>query len=310
MRRANTLSVLLALGSAALGLSACEGFEKSPGLLDALVAPAPPEVTVVTFDLGADRGTGDNAWTRRRTLVVAHLRALTPDIAALRGTSAAKLREVLADLSPPAQQSSQPDAAPRILAVGAGEAGGSGRDGDDLAPILYREDRFDLLAAGGLELGNPAATDGQPAANLVVWARLREKRTTRTLLVINLAAASGGPPVRPESVLALVRSTQRPGDRVVLALGLAPASAPAVLRELASELPDTFAAAAATGAVSTINAFGDPHEQVRADAILCSPGLPVLGAGVADSRPGGRFISDRHAVWTRVVLSRPEPARR
>jgi hypothetical protein len=124
-----------------------------------------------------------------------------------------------------------------------------------------------------------------------VWARLRERRTSRTLLVVNAPdPPPGSPPIGLQRLSDVAGALRRPGDRVVLCVGgwgaaregSASVAAPA-------GLADSFAAAA------------DPGE-ARGAAIVCSTELPVRSAGVLGLAPGPRE-GGGDVVWARIVLA-------
>ena len=126
------------------------------------------------YGLAAD---GDNRWERRRHLALARIRAFVPDLLGLQecrdDDQAACIRAGLADC--------------QFLGV---HRQGPGDTALEMAPLVFRSGRFDLLAAGWFWLSDTPEVPGSrsPEAafpRTLTWARLGCRQSRRELVFAN-----------------------------------------------------------------------------------------------------------------------------
>jgi len=176
-RRPRARELLLAL---AFGLGLGLGFGPAASASDPAAAGAPPdraapgELRVMTFNIRYGTAPdGENAWEKRRELLVETIRAFQPDVL---GT-----QECLAG-----QAEFLRGALPGYGCVGVGRD--DGKLAGEMCAVFYREDRLQLAAEGHFWLSETpeiAGSRGWDAAlpRIVSWARLRDRADTLRTLV-------------------------------------------------------------------------------------------------------------------------------
>lgn len=104
------------------------------------------QIRVMSFNIRcASADDGEHCWPNRRQLVIDRIRAFDPDLLGLQ------------ECRDDAQAAFIRDALPDYAFCGVRR----GRDADiEMAPVLYRRDRFDALAAGHFWLGSDPANAG------------------------------------------------------------------------------------------------------------------------------------------------------
>ncbi len=203
-----------------------------------------------------------------------------------------------------------------------------GREAGEYSAILYRSDRFEVLAESTEWLSATpdvpgSATWGNEIPRIVTWARLRDRQSERTFYVYNTHWDHQSQPSRERSAFFLLHHiAARDHADPVLVMGDfnagednrafrqligAPASAhaPADAGSEGVGLTDTFRTMYPDSVtVGTFNGFEGDVAGPKIDAILTSPGWLVRGAGIVRDRIGGRYPSDHYPVVTRLLLSR------
>ncbi|MGB3544221.1 endonuclease/exonuclease/phosphatase family protein [Rubrivirga sp.] len=260
---------------------------------------AEPSATarVMTFNIRLDVASdGPDAWPNRTDAVVATI--LEADIVGIQ------------------------EATPEMVAVlderlPMFERFGIGRDADgggEQSAVLYRTDRFDLEDGGTFWLSPTPQVPGSVGwdaaiTRIATWTRLRDRATSRPLVVVNTHFDHVGVEARRESAALLARRAPE------LAGG-----APLVVMGDLNTTPDTDAYAALAdledawlvsetrpvGSAGTWNAFGRATNERRIDYVFVR-GARVLEVETLDRTVGDvlgtdnpRLPSDHHAVAATV----------
>lgn len=285
--------------------------------------PAP--LRVMSFNIRTSTiDDGENAWPRRRDVLIETIRSANCDVLGLQEVMAEQLAAVLAAL-------------PEYDYYGVGRDDGA--SGGEFAPILFRKDRLELVSAGHFWL---SATPDRPGSvgwdaalpRIATWARLTFRSNPfREFYVYNTHFDHVGEAARRESARLLRRSIEIIGGRPVLVLGdfnAAPGSDP--YRELTgsrgnlAELRDAFvelglaprsadagttapasdaeAAAATAMPLGTFHGFsGVPGERI--DWVLHNRQWQTLNAAVIATALQGVWPSDHFPVTATLRLREP-----
>lgn len=264
---------------------------------------------VASFNIryaGADDG--PNAWNLRKDGVKRVIQEANPDIIGLQEVEAVQadwLREQF----------------PSHTFHGVGRADGA--RGGEFAPILVRGSRFTIEQAGHFWLSETpeiAGSKGWDGAceRMASWARLRDRTTNRTILILNTHLDHVGVLARRNG-LELIRSRIRSlaGDSCVIVTGdfnLAADQDPANLLihpmdPDSSALHDTFRTVfpIRDADEATFNGWKRVIDGSRIDWILASSHLTPLGASIERAEPGGRFASDHFMVTATLRYAPPAP---
>lgn len=269
-RRAS-LAVAAWLGIASFVLAligGCAGFEKRPGVLEAVgVLPAPPsDVAIMSFNIRyGTADDGENAWPNRRELVVGAIAAHDPDVLGLQEALRFQLDELRAAL-------------PEYAEVGVGRD--DGRTKGEYSPVFYRRDRFSAVDGGTFWLSDTpevagSMTWGNRLPRICTWVRLRERSHPargiaggRVLVVYNLHLDHESEESRRESAELLARrieTTVRPSEAVIVTGDLNCGEESPALRFLRGEILSAVDPSAATPAVRSWSGLKDTYRQAHAD---------------------------------------------
>ena len=166
-------------------------------------------VRVMTFNIRyASAPDGENAWAKRRELVVSTIEGFDPDVLGLQEAEQSQI-DALAQ------------ALPDMCSIGVGrEANGGG----EYSAIFYRRSRFDLMAADTFWLSaTPEApgsrTWGNALPRIVTWARLLDRTDRRRFSVFNTHWDHQSEPARVASAALLaerVAARVAAGDPVLV----------------------------------------------------------------------------------------------
>jgi endonuclease/exonuclease/phosphatase family metal-dependent hydrolase len=292
--------------AAGLVLGATAHFRKAPDAATAAAVPASSgSVRVMSFNIRYGTAEdGEDAWPRRRDLVVETIRAFDPDVLGLQEALRFQLDELAAAL-------------PGYAEVGVGRDDGV-RAGE-YAAILFRSERFEPLASGTFWLSDepekPAsATWGNRIPRICTWVSLRDRATGTATLVLNthFDHESAGSRERAAALIAERIDAFRDGSEIVLTgdFNTPPDSGPmARLRSAAGTSPpglrDAFSTAHPDSAdPGTFHGFRGTPSGGRIDAILVSGGWEVRAAGVIRASRDGRYPSDHFPVSAILLRSR------
>jgi endonuclease/exonuclease/phosphatase family metal-dependent hydrolase len=269
-------------------------------LLLAVAAAAGGELKVMTFNLRYASSAGPTAWDHRRPLVRDVIRLRQPDLLGTQEGLAPQLAELHADL-------------PGYRRIGQGREGDN--RGEHMA-IFILADRFDVLAAGDFWLSEtpeiPASRSwGNTLPRMATWARLRDRKTRRELVLFNTHLDHQSQPSRERAAdLLRARLDALPAELPVLLVGdfNAVAGANPVHARLLAQgfLTDLFRSAPIrrNAELDTYNGFLPARREGRhIDWILGrGPWIP-LEAEVVDFSRDGRFPSDHFPVVVRLRLN-------
>lgn len=300
MRRYTRSVPRLLLVLSCLLVAACATTGTSPRA----VSKAEDALVAVTANLRTSSAPdGDNAWPLRKAGALALLRGLSADVLGV--------QEALAD-----QHDAVAAALPGYVAVGGGRDDGK-RKGE-FSSLFLRKARFELLASGQFWL---SPTPGVPGSmgwdaaypRICTWARVRDRRNGRELLVANTHFDHLGVLAREQSAkLIVARLRAGVGART-------PAAAPPPILLLGDFNSDEDSSAyRALLDADLIDAYRSVHPQAgadeltfhdfkgltlgrRIDFIFNSTDLHAVDAAI-DRSPiaPGRFPSDHYFVTARL----------
>lgn len=283
--------------------------ELDPASADTPAGPLDgPRTSVMSFNIryaGGDRG--PNAWTRRADMVRDSIRTADPDLLGLQEVEAVQADWLLANF-------------PDHSFVGVGRL--DGKRAGEFAPILFRTDRYTLLASGHFWLSpspDVPGSRGWDAAceRLATWARLRDSVSGRTVLIVNTHLDHVGQQARLNSARLIRRQIDllRDGADVIVTgdFNTAPEgpdgkpspvqaalTTPGDLSDSYRRLFPTPDKLEATFCEWDRRMMGD-----RIDWILASPELAVEAAAIERRMHQRRTPSDHFPVTAVLVDTRP-----
>ena len=167
------------------------------------------ELRVMSFNIRQGKGQdGDNRWEFRKDLVAEVIRNESPDLVGLQEVYSFQLEHLRGRL-------------PEYGAVGAGRDGGSK---GEHCPILYRQDRFELVESDTFWLSDTPATPSTSWGNnyrrICTWARLVDRQTNKAFLVYNTHLDHESAVAREKGIrLILETIASRPGRAPFLLCG-------------------------------------------------------------------------------------------
>lgn len=301
------LAVVLPLGCAAGRDSAGDS---SPRAKTPSERAAPLSLRVMSFNIRySTANDGEDRWEKRQPVVIETIRAYNPD---LLGT-----QEVLADQADFLQQHF-----PGYRFVGTGRDDGK-RKGE-YSPIMFRNDRFDLLAHGQWWLSptpEVVGSRGWDAAlpRIVTWVRLKDRASGRAFLFFNTHWDHRGDVARVESgklMRRLIEDSRAEGEDL-----------PVVVTgdfNSTEQSPQYRALTGGDGAGSkgrlrlidayrevhperrpdeaTFNGFKGTRDGMRIDWVLHSPHWAARGAAIDRTEKNGRTPSDHYPVTAELEL--------
>jgi endonuclease/exonuclease/phosphatase family metal-dependent hydrolase len=320
------MAVLVAMGvlGCLLGLaSPPAGAPKSaPGA-------TPPETDAAAFivmSFNIRYGTandGENAWPKRRQMVIDRIRASAADVVGLQEALKPQIDELLA-------------AMPEYASVGVGRDNGKTR-GEHCA-ILYRREGLSIQPVSGSVGNKPSPgsgdfwysdTPGTPGSKswgnnitrICSWARFVRTGTEQAFFVFNTHLDHESQPSREKSVLLLKdRIARRGGREPVIVMGdfNAGEQNPAIVTMRRVDQPDDAEDPACPPLrdsfrvvhpdekrVGTFNAFRGISTGEKIDYIFVDDGWDVVDAAIDFTMPDGRCPSDHFPV---IAALRPKSA--
>jgi len=276
------------------------------GLTFALPAHAADAVRVMSFNIryGTAKD-GDDSWDKRRDFLVETIRKYDPDLLGM--------QEVLAEQADFLQQQ----------LPGYGFAGGGRDDGKrkgEFSPVMFKKDRFELLAHGMWWLSptpEKVGSKGWDAAlpRIVTWARLKDRKSGATLLWFNTHWDHVGNTARVESGKLMRKLIEDNGGP----------DGPAIVTgdfNSTEETPQYRSLTVGDGTgLKLIDAYREVHPQVeeneasfngfkgtkkglRIDWILHSPQWVATGASIDRADRNGHTPSDHYPVTAELELKK------
>lgn len=308
------------------GMASCQEYPKRPGLLEAAgVLPKPREnhaddVTVMTFNIRyGTADDGEDAWAKRRNLLVQVIRAADPDIIGLQEALRFQLDELRADL-------------PQYAEVGVGRD--DGRTRGEYSAILYRQSRFatspqqsDTFWFSDTPETPGSKSWGNSIPRICTWARLSDRRAADDkspseppLTIYNVHLDHQSEPSRQKSIEALkarILAQRLAGERLIItgdfncgenSPGIRSIKAPALLPADTTPTPadwpgviDTFRAMHPDARqVGTFHAFKGEAGGEKIDHIFVEPHARTIAADIIRTAREGRFPSDHYPVTARI----------
>lgn len=276
---------------------------------------AASEFRVMTFNIryGTAKD-GDDAWERRSPLVLGLLRERSAEIVGLQEALRFQLDAIEGVL-------------PTHVALGVGRDDGASQG--EHATLLVARDRFEVLASGTFWLSPSPDVPGSRGwgatlPRICTWARLRDRRDGRTLLVANVHLDHQSRPAREhgvETVAARLAARREPGDAILVMGDFNAAPGHDALRWLRGDvdrLPHHAAPTASPIAfddawtragrdesgAGTFNGFRGDRDGDRIDHLLLERGaFAVVSASILHDSEGGRFPSDHFPVAATIRLA-------
>jgi endonuclease/exonuclease/phosphatase family metal-dependent hydrolase len=293
--------------------------------------PAEPAGAMRVMSFNIRFGTapdGDNAWPNRRALAFRAIRDFRPAVLGLQEVLRFQLDEIRREM-------------PVYGEVGVGRDDGA--QGGEYAAILYDRHRFELLREGHFWLSDGPEIPGSMSwgnryPRIVTWARVRDRATSATFLVVNTHWDHESQVARENSARLMNRRlTPHPDDREpLLVMGdlncsddnpafrllVGGAGAQADVEPAdRSELADTFTAMFPRGVAGsgTFHAFRGGRDGPRIDFVLVWPlgkagrlqppdggggkQWRVLQADIVHTSENGRYPSDHFPVTATLLLT-------
>ncbi len=268
-------------------------------------------IRVLTYNIRYDNpADGPNAWQHRRQAVAALLQHYAPDLIGLQEALKPQLDDLAAALVD-------------FAWVGVGREDGEAQG--EYAPIFYRRDRFELLAADTFWL---SATPAQPGTfgwdaacvRIATWARLQDKTNGATLLLLNTHFDHRGQQAQAESarLLRTFLNTQ-PQPTPTIITGDFNCTAQSVAYELLTNATDHASARADlplvdshlhgqrphSGPTGTFNTdFADPlHEKIDFVFVWPPATFQIHQHAILADQTQGRYPSDHLPILVELALA-------
>ena len=271
-------------------------------------APAAPvAVRVMSFNIRyGTANDGEDRWERRQDFLVETIRAYNPDLLGM--------QEVLAEQADFLKQ--------RLLGYGFVGAGrDDGKRKGEFSPIMFRNDRFELLAHGQWWLSptpEKVGSKGWDAAlpRIVTWARLKDRLSGVTILYYNTHWDHQGNVARVESgklMRKLIEDNRGDAELPVVVTGDFNST---------EETPQYKSLTVGDGTgLKLIDAYREVHPQrqsdeasfngfkgtkqgMRIDWVLHSPQWVAKGAAIDRTERNGHTPSDHYPVTAELELKR------
>ncbi len=273
-----------------------------PGASSRLQAEPTP-LTVMTFNIRY--GTADDGpdrWERRRAPVFDVIRDAGPDIVALQEALRFQLDELRANLI-----------GYQELGVGRDDGGTNG----EYAAILYRVERFEVLAHGTFWFSETPGVPGSMGwgarlPRICTWARLLDRDSGRSLYIYNVHLDHEAQESRERSAALLVERIRGIPDRdpVIVAGDFNAGEDNSAMRIIRGEdrtagprLRDSYRVLYPDDAeAGTFNGFHGATSGPKIDGVFVSDGWSVEAAAIVRTSRGGRYPSDHFPVVATLRL--------
>jgi len=252
---------------------------------------------VMSFNiLCANCGEGVNAWEHRKSLVLERILAFTPDLLGLQECRADGQAQYLIENLPGYTFFGTPH-------------DGEGTTALEMAPLMVRNERFDLLASSCFWLSERPNEPGSCSwgalfPRTVSWARLRVKDNGQELLFVNthfdLVPASRW---HSAELLRTWLQANHGGSSVILTGDFNANKRSRVYETLTSGglLADAWRQAnPGSRDKATFHGFGNPKARSCIDWVLISSGLQAVSASVDTFLQIGRYPSDHYPLRVEI----------
>jgi endonuclease/exonuclease/phosphatase family metal-dependent hydrolase len=267
-----------------------------------LLAPeARAQAPIRTMSFNIRYGTardGDHVWPNRRAHVVATIRDHAPHLLGVQEALRFQLDEIVA-------------AIPAYHIIGVGRDDGMTKG--EYSAILVDTSRFTVVEHGQFWFSDTPDVPGSKhwgnnITRLCTWALLTDRATGDTIRFFNQHWDHESQPSRERSAHMLIERARQAGARsepiIVMGdfnSGESNAAFGTLISDRTVRLRDSFRALHAAATVAgTFNGFKGDSLGDKIDAILVSPQVAVLDAGIDRRRFGALWASDHFAVHATV----------
>jgi endonuclease/exonuclease/phosphatase family metal-dependent hydrolase len=258
-----------------------------------------------------DADDGENRWEKRRGMVFDVIRDYRPDIVGLQEALRFQLDQIRAAL-------------PEYGELGVGRK--DGKTEGEYSAILYRTDRFNVDESSTFWFSDtpnvPNSKNwGNKMTRICTWARLTDKKTSRSLYFYNLHLDNRSQPSRERSVELLterIRDRKFPEPVILTGDFNAGEDNPAILYIKGKCTLPAADKSESTNPVSMVDTFRLVHPNAtvvgtsggfegrrdgkKIDYIFVAPGTRVIRARIVYTHHYGRYPSDHFPITARILI--------
>ena len=260
------------------------------------------EITWATFNIRYDNPAdqADN-WQFRKDTVTRFIKAQDMDIVGMQEVLHNQLEDLLQRL-------------PGYKSIGVGRD--DGKTKGEYAPILYKEDRFEVLDSNTFWLSQYPDSIGfigwdGACTRIATWAKMKDRQSGKIFMAVNTHFDHVGVTARREGALLIIRKIKEiVGDRPAVLTGdfnvNDQSEAYRTITSNAFVLKDAAKIAGKqTGVDYTFHNFGQiPSEQCeKIDFIFVTPQIKVLDSFIPkEAAPESKFLSDHNPQIVHLIL--------
>lgn len=259
-------------------------------------------ITWATFNIRYDNPADQsNNWQFRKDTVTRFIQAQDMDIVGMQEVLHNQLEDLLQRL-------------PGYKSIGVGRD--DGKTKGEYAPILYKEDRFEVLDSNTFWLSQYPDSIGfigwdGACTRIATWAKMKDRQSGKIFMAVNTHFDHVGVTARREGALLIIRKIKEiVGDRPAVLTGdfnvNDQSEAYRTITSNAFVLKDAAKIAGKqTGVDYTFHNFGKiPSEQCeKIDFIFVTPQIKVLDSFIPkEAAPGSKFLSDHNPQIVHLIL--------
>ena len=259
-------------------------------------------ITWATFNIRYDNPADQsNNWQFRKDTVTRFIQAQDMDIVGMQEVLHNQLEDLLQRL-------------PGYKSIGVGRD--DGKTKGEYAPILYKEDRFEVLDSNTFWLSQYPDSIGfigwdGACTRIATWAKMKDKQSGKIFMAVNTHFDHVGVTARREGALLIIRKIKEiVGDRPAVLTGdfnvNDQSEAYRTITSNAFVLKDAAKIAGKqTGVDYTFHNFGQiPSEQCeKIDFIFVTSQIKVLDSFIPkEAAPGNKFLSDHNPQIVHLIL--------
>lgn len=259
-------------------------------------------ITWATFNIRYDNPADQsNNWQFRKDTVTRFIQAQDMDIVGMQEVLHNQLEDLLQRL-------------PGYKSIGVGRD--DGKTKGEYAPILYKEDRFEVLDSNTFWLSQYPDSIGfigwdGACTRIATWAKMKDRQSGKIFMAVNTHFDHVGVTARREGALLIIRKIKEiVGDRPAVLTGdfnvNDQSEAYRTITSNAFVLKDAAKIAGKqTGVDYTFHNFGQiSSEQCeKIDFIFVTPQIKVLDSFIPkEAAPGSKFLSDHNPQIVHLIL--------
>lgn len=259
-------------------------------------------ITWATFNIRYDNPADQsNNWQFRKDTVTRFIQAQDMDIVGMQEVLHNQLEDLLQRL-------------PGYKSIGVGRD--DGKTKGEYAPILYKEDRFEVLDSNTFWLSQYPDSIGfigwdGACTRIATWAKMKDRQSGKIFMAVNTHFDHVGVTARREGALLIIRKIKEiVGDRPAVLTGdfnvNDQSEAYRTITSNAFVLKDAAKIAGKqTGVDYAFHNFGQiPSEQCeKIDFIFVTPQIKVLDSFIPkEAAPGSKFLSDHNPQIVHLIL--------